>query len=118
VNDQVAWLVELAVKAGELDNFRALTREMVESTHRESGVLKYERFVSEDGKYVYAHEQYADSAAALAHLRTFERKFGARFLSMVERRRFLVFGIPTAELKGVLDRFGVRYLRPFGDLQD
>jgi hypothetical protein len=32
MGDQVSWQVELAVKPGELDNFRALTREMVEST--------------------------------------------------------------------------------------
>jgi hypothetical protein len=31
---QVSWLLALAVKPGELDNFRALMKEMVESTRR------------------------------------------------------------------------------------
>ncbi len=115
MSDQIFWLVELAVRPGRLDNFRALTGEMVESTRRESGVLSYERFVSEDGKVVHAHERYTDSVAALAHLETFERKFSGRFLSLVERRRFTVFGTPTDELRAVLDRFGATYLRPFGD---
>jgi quinol monooxygenase YgiN len=115
MSDQVSWRVELAVKPGQLDNFRALTGEMVQSTRRESGVLSYERFVSEDGECIHAHERYANSAAALAHLETFERTFGDRFRRMVERRRFVVFGTPTKELRRALDRFGATYLRPFGD---
>ena len=77
MRDQVCWLVDLAVKPGQLDNFRALTGEMVESTRRESGVLTYERFVSEDGRFVCARERYADSDAALAHLETFKRRFSS-----------------------------------------
>lgn len=75
--------------------------------------MSYERFVSEDGKSVYAYERYADLAAALTHLRTFEKMFSRRFLGMVERRRFTVFGAPTDELRKVLDRFGATYLRLF-----
>ena len=115
MGDQVAWLVELAVKPGQLANFRALTGEMARSSRREPGVLIYERFVSEDGKFVHAYERYTDSAAAVAHLRTFEKKFAERFLAVVDRRRFTVFGIPTDALREILDRFGATYLRPFGD---
>jgi quinol monooxygenase YgiN len=38
MGDQVSWRVELAVKPGQLDNFRALIGEMVESTRGETGV--------------------------------------------------------------------------------
>ena len=113
MNAEISWLVELAVKPGQLDNFRALTGEMVEFSRREPGVLGYDRFVSEDGKLVYACERYADSAAALDHLQTFEKKFSYRLLGMVDRRRFTVFGTPTDELKRRLDRFGATYLRLF-----
>jgi quinol monooxygenase YgiN len=115
MGNQVSWLVELTVKPGQLNSFRALTGEMVESARGEPGVLSYERFVSDDGNFVHAYERYGDSVAALAHLRTFEMKFGGRFLGMVDRRRFMVFGTPTDELRRVLDRFGATYLRPFGD---
>ena len=57
MGEQVSWQVVLAVKPGELDNFRALTREMVESTRDEPGVLSYERFVSADGRVVHAYER-------------------------------------------------------------
>ena len=114
MGDQVSWLVELAVKPGELDNFRALTGEMVEFARGEPGVLSYERFVSEDGKVVHVYERYSNSAAAVAHLRTFGNKFGGRFVGMVDRKRFTVFGTPSDELRGVLDGYGATYLGPFG----
>jgi quinol monooxygenase YgiN len=113
--DQISWWVELAVKPGQFHNFQALTGEMVEATRREQGVLSYQRFVSDDCKFVHVYERYADSAAALAHLRQFEKSFAGRFLEMVNRTRFTVFGKPSDELKTLLDGFGATYLKPFGD---
>ena len=114
MGDHVSWQVELVVKPGELDNFRELTREMVESTRGEPGVLSYERFVSQDGRVVHVYERYADSAAAVAHLRTFGKKFGRRFVGIVDRTRFTVYRTPSAELRGMLDKFDATYLEPFG----
>jgi quinol monooxygenase YgiN len=37
MNGHVAWVLELAVKPGELDNFKALVNEMIESTRAEPG---------------------------------------------------------------------------------
>jgi quinol monooxygenase YgiN len=115
MNRQISWHVELAIKPGQLESFRVLTGEMVDSTRREPGVLGYQRFVSEDGKTVHAYERYEDSAAALVHLRTFAKAFADRFQDMVERNRFTVFGHPTDELKAALDGFGAIYLKPYGD---
>lgn len=115
MGDEVSWVVELTVKPGQLDNFRTLTGEMVEATRREPGALSYQRFVSEDGETVHVYERYADSAAAVLHLRTFESRFGRRFQEMVDRKRFTVFGIPTGELRAMLDRFEAAYCPPFGN---
>ena len=117
LQDQISWYVELAVKPGQLDNFRALTAEMVRVTRRESGVLAYQRFVSGDGKVIHIYERYANSDRANAHLQIFMNAFADRFQRMVERTRFLVFGCPTAELKATLDRFGATYLDPLGDFE-
>ena len=46
MGEQISWRVELAVKPGELENFQALTGEMVEATREEPGTLSYERFAS------------------------------------------------------------------------
>src|SRR5215472_10143098 len=45
---QVSWWVELVVRSGCLDEFETLTGEMVASTQAESGVLAYQRFISDD----------------------------------------------------------------------
>jgi quinol monooxygenase YgiN len=117
MSDQISWHVQLAVKPGQLDNFRALTTEMVESTRPVAGVLNYERFVSADGNFVHVYERYTDSATAVAHLQRFTKNFSGRFMMMVERTHFTVFGNPSDELRGLLDQFGATYLRPFGDLK-
>lgn len=114
MGEQVSWHVELAVKPGALEDLRALTGEMVEATWGEPGVLSYERFVSADGMVVHVYERYADSAAAVAHLRTFGRQFGDRFMGLVDRTRFTVYGTPSVELRGMLDGFGATYMAPFG----
>jgi quinol monooxygenase YgiN len=117
MGDQISWHVELVIKPGQLDNFRALTGEMVRVARRESGVLAYQRFVSSDSKAIYVYERYANSDAANAHLHAFMNTFADRFRRMVERTRFLVFGRPTAELKVTLDRLGAIYSEPFGDFE-
>jgi quinol monooxygenase YgiN len=117
MGDQISWYVELAIKPGQLDNFRALTGEMVRITRRESGVLAYQRFVSSDSKVIHVYERYANSDAANVHLQIFINTFADRFQRMVERTRFLVFGCPTAELKATLERFDATYLAPFGDFE-
>jgi quinol monooxygenase YgiN len=117
MSDQISWHVQLAVKPGQIDNFRALTTEMVASARQEAGVLNYERFVSADGNFVHVYERYTGSAAAIAHLQRFTKSFGSRFMTMVERTHFTVFGNPSDELRELLDQFGATYLSPFDDLK-
>jgi quinol monooxygenase YgiN len=114
MGDQVSWMLEVAVKSGQLDAFRALMEEMVASTQGEPGALIYEWFVSDDGGVVHLSERYADSAAVLAHLATFGEKFAGRFLAAVEPTRLTVMGSPSDEAQTALSGFGPTYLRPFG----
>jgi hypothetical protein len=48
------------------------------------------------------------------HLRAFEQQFGRRFVGLVDRMRFTVYGTPSAALREILDGFGATYLAPFG----
>ena len=100
MGEQVAWHVELMVRPGVREAFRELTGAMAEATRGELGVHVYERYV--------------DSAAAVAHVRTFQRQFGDRFVGLVDRTRFTVYGTPSVELRGILDGFGATYMAPFG----
>jgi quinol monooxygenase YgiN len=115
MDNQISWHVDLAIKSEQLDNFHTLTGEMVETARRETGVLSYQRFVSEDCKTVHIYERYADSDTAIAHLQTFTKVFAERFEGMVERKRFIVLGCPTAQLRAILDGLGAIYLKPLGE---
>lgn len=110
MSDQVSWHVELQIRPGELRAFRALTAEMVEATKSEVGALIYERFISDDGQVVHVFERYLDSAAAVAHLIAFGKRYGEKFAKMVDRKRFTVFGMPSLELKQILDPLGATYV--------
>ena len=110
--DQISWYVHLAVKPGQLERFRSLTDEMVESARAETGALMYERFISEDGTDVYVYERYSDSQAAVAHLQSFRGSYGARFSALVDRKQFTVFGTLSHELRTMLHAFGATYARP------
>jgi quinol monooxygenase YgiN len=114
---QISWWVELAVRPGCLDAFEALTGDMVASTSAESGVLAYQRFISDDRQTVHVHERYENSDAAIAHLVTFAAIFGDRFRSLVERKRLVVFGEPSDALRALLDRYGASYHQPFGSFR-
>ena len=107
----VSWHVELSVRSGKLEQFIELTREMVVSTMNESGVLHFERFLSDDETKVHVYERYVDSQSAIAHLRTFQEQFSERFSKLVERNRFEVFGAPNAELTNLLERFGAKFFK-------
>ena len=100
--------------AGLPRRFLKVTGEMVASAQAENGVLAYQRFISEDGQTIYVHERYEDSGAAIEHLRAFVATFDERYASMVERKRFVVFGDPSDELRALLNGYGAPYHRPFG----
>src|SRR5437867_1133013 len=93
---EVSWVVELELKDGRADQFRALSEEMVGVAQREPGTIVYER--------------YANVSVAAAHLRTFHEQFGDLFATLVTRKRFAVFGPANDEVKELLDGFGATYL--------
>jgi quinol monooxygenase YgiN len=114
VNDHVSWLLELAVKPGELDNFKTLVNEMIESTDAEPGTLMYEWSINEDGSVVHGYERFADSGAAVGHLSAFGEKFAQRFLSAVDPTRLSVYGTPSDDAKEALGALGPVYMAPLG----
>lgn len=122
MSEQISWHVELQVKPGQLDAFRALSSDMVESTKGEVGALIYERFIGDDSRSVHVFERYINSTAAVTHLTRFAKMYSERFANTVDRKRFTVFGTPTRELKEILDPLGATYVARIagfsrGDLQ-
>jgi quinol monooxygenase YgiN len=114
MSEIVSWNLQLSVNDGQIDHLKALMDEMVESTRNEEGCRAYEWFLSPDGSECHIYERYADSAATLVHLGTFGSRFMERFLTCLTPTAFNVYGNPSAEVRGVLDGFGAKYLGPFG----
>ena len=115
MSDNVYWLLEVTIKPGELENFKALMEEMVEATQaNEPNTLNYEWTISEDSKSCHLYERYADSAATMTHLGAFGEKFAERFMAAVDPTRFVVYGTPNNAVKEALSAFGPIFMSPFG----
>jgi len=106
----VSWLLELEIRQpGDLE---ALMKEMVANAQdNEPGTLNYEWSTNADGTVCHIYERYVDSAAGITHLQGFER-FAGRFLEVFAPSRLMVYGSPSAELKGILSAFNPTYMEP------
>ncbi len=114
MSEAVSWVLELAVKDGQLDTFKALAQEMSEATQAdEPGASHYEWFISEDGKVIHIYERYVDSAVTMIHLQTFGEKFAERFLACVDPTRLMVYGDPSAEVRAAMAGLGPVHMAQF-----
>jgi len=114
MKDHVSWVIELAVKPGQLDAFKQLMEEMVEGTSSEPGTLNYEWYISEDENTIHLFEKYESSEAMITHVNGFLEKWAARFMGCVDATRFTVYGDPSEAAKELLAPFGGTYLKPWG----
>ena len=106
----ISWHVELRVEPADSEAFEKLTAEMVEFARSESGVLIYERHKSEqDDCVIHVYERFQDAASALAHLHAFNARFGKRFGQIVRRKTFVVFGVPSEQLRMLLNEFDATF---------
>lgn len=114
MSEHVHWMLELALK-GDLEDFKALMREMVEATMAdEPGALIYEWFVDDAGKACHIYERYADSAATMTHLNNFGTKFAARFMELVQPTRITVYGAPDETATAALKRLNAAFMTEIG----
>jgi hypothetical protein len=112
MSDNIFWVLEVAIKPGELDNFKAVMNEMVKATQaNEPGAMNYEWFISEDGKSCHIYERYVDSAAVMAHTAGLGQ-LGEGLWATVQPTRFTVYGNPDAEVKKGLAASGAVILAP------
>lgn len=114
MNENVYWVLELDVRAGGLETFRALMREMVEAAGREPGTMNYEWHISDDGRVCHIYVRYRDCTAVMDHMAGWDMKFSRRFAALATITRMTVYGSPNAEVKAVLNPYGPRYLSSFG----
>ncbi len=115
MSDNVHWVLEIEIKQGELDNFKALMIEMVEATRaNEPGTMNYEWFISDDAGSCHIYERYADSAATMIHLESFGQNFAERFMAAVTPTGLVVYGDPNDEVRAALSAFGPVHMAQIG----
>jgi quinol monooxygenase YgiN len=113
-DEQLSWVLQCAVKDGQLDAFKELMEEMVAGTREEPGALDYEWFISDDSGTVHLYEKYVDSEAAIAHLSGFRANWAGRFMGCVDVTRFTVYGKPSDAAQEVMTPLGAKYLAAWG----
>lgn len=115
MSEELFWILQCAVRPGQLDNLRELMAEMVAATEaNEPGARNYEWFISPDGTHCHLYERYASSAAAVQHLKAFRENFAARFMGAVEVKRFVTYGRPDDEARKALEKMGAIIMGPLG----
>ncbi len=114
MSDTISWVLQLKVKPGELEAFRALMEEMVAHTRLEAGTLAYEWFISGDEDEIHLYERYLDSAAALTHLVGFGKHFAERFTVATDATGMNVYGNADDALRKALRPMAAEFLGPFG----
>lgn len=116
MSKQISWRLVIAIKPDQLDDLQVLTAEMVQLARTEIGTLIYERFITDDRRFIHGYERYADPAAAITHLEQFSDRFEDRLASLVTHTELTVYGNPSPALKRQLDSAGATYLASFGDM--
>ena len=112
---QVYWILEVAIRPGQADAFRALMEEMVAATRdNEPDTLAYDWTISGDGAVCHILERYRNSAAVLTHLGWFGASAARRFMAAAEPKRLVVYGSPDEAATRALDRLGAIYMKPLG----
>ncbi|MFO7571095.1 MAG: antibiotic biosynthesis monooxygenase [Gaiellaceae bacterium] len=114
MKDHVAWVIELALKDGQLGTFEELMKEMVEGTSEEPRTLAYEWYISEDNGTVHIFEKYADSDAMILHVNGFLEKWARRFMECVDVTGCVAYGDPSPAAREILDGWNAKCLGPWG----
>ena len=114
MNENVYWVLELAVQTGRLNDFSALKQQMVAAAQDETGTLNYEWNISADGAVCHVYVRYSDSAAVMVHMRAFGTRFSDRFMALAKITRMTVYGTPSTEVKQALTPYDPMYLAPCG----
>jgi quinol monooxygenase YgiN len=103
MSENLYWVIEVAIKPGRFEEFKALVSTMVEVTQEnEVGTLNYEWAISDDQKSCHVYERYRDSAAVMVHLKSFGEHFAAPLAALGTITRFVVYGAPSAQVKDAL----------------
>ncbi len=113
MSNHVAWMLNMQVQAGRLDDLKVLMAEMAAATEKnEPGTLDYEWSLSDDGTTCDLFERYEDASAALTHMETFGAQYAERFFAVLTPQRFTIYGSPNEAVRDGLAATGAVFMAP------
>jgi quinol monooxygenase YgiN len=113
MSDTISYVFEVAIKQGQLENFKTLMKEMVEATQaNEPNTLSYEWFISADGSICHTCERYLNSEAIITHMKSVRERFSERYFAASEPRRLVVYGNPSDEIRTMFAPLNALFLPP------
>jgi quinol monooxygenase YgiN len=102
--------VDATVNEGQLQAFKALAKQMAETSQAEPGTLGYEWFFSSDGRHCRLLETYADASAVLAHFKgPAVTELVPQLIPLCKIDRFEVYGDPGPEVSQMAAGFGAQF---------
>lgn len=102
-NQAITWVMQADLPAGERPDLVALMQEMTAATRAdEPGCQLYDWFVTADGTACHILERYADEAAMMAHVATFNRLYARRLFGVIKPRALTVYGQLSPEGQAAL----------------
>jgi quinol monooxygenase YgiN len=115
MSDNFLVVAENNIKADQLDNLKALAREMVNTIMGdEPGTLNYELFIADDGKSVHFYERYTDSEAFMIHLGNLvQRKYAERLHACLSATKITIYGNPSDQVREVFAHYPTIYMNQF-----
>ncbi len=114
MSEQISWIAELSINAGEIKNLRILMQEMVEDTAKEPGAIVSQWFISEDEGICHIYECYKNSDATASHIMDFKRNYAARIMALGKTIRLVVYGKPDSAVQEDLNEYNAVYMAPMG----
>jgi quinol monooxygenase YgiN len=115
MTNQIYWILEVEILPRQLENFRAVARDLIASTEHEPGTLGYEWNLNDDGTVCHIYERYKNSEALVTHVHGFGA-FAERFMQACRPTRFHIYGNPSEDAKATLADFGPVYFSPIGSI--
>ena len=117
MNENVYWVIELAVSPGRFEDLETLAAELREANQNKEGFLTYGVSISDDRQICHIYERFQDSAAIISHMQSFGPKFSERFFEILKPTRFVIYGTPSAEVKDAVAPFNPVYMTPLADFR-
>lgn len=113
MSDIIYWVLAVKINAGQLEAFKTVSAQLIESTRNEPGTLNYEWTLSDDGEVCHIYERYINSAAIKIHIERNGDSVGKLF-AIVTPVSFVVYSEPTDDVKALLADLHPVYMTPLG----